>query len=132
MTPAPMPAVRLPPLPSGGGYDALAGWCQQALSAEAVFFLDERGLLVASVGNVPAQAAEAMGARLVFMLEQTDAMKEGGERTRSMSIEFAGSWVSGWRFPMEGLVLTVGAVTAKPLPPNAGTIVAKGFAAPAR
>jgi hypothetical protein len=63
------------------------------------------------------------------MLEQTDAMKEGGERTKSMAIEFAGSWVSGWRFPMDGQILTVCAVTSKPLPPNAGTIVSKAFGA---
>lgn len=124
--------VRVPPIPTSGGYDAIAVWCQQVLSAEAVFFLDDRGLLVASVGNVPAQTAEAMGARMVFTFEQADAMREGGERTKSISVEFAGSWLTGWRFAIENVVLTVIAVTPKPLPANVGTLVAKAFAQPIR
>lgn len=131
-TPPPMAPVRVPPIPTSGGYDAVAAWCQQVLSAEAVFFLDERGLLVASIGNIPAQTAEAMGARMVFTFEQADAMREGGERTKSISVEFAGSWLTGWRFAMETVVLTVVAVTPKPLPANVGTLVAKAFAQPIR
>jgi hypothetical protein len=125
--PAPAPA-RLPPVPTAGGFDARAAWCREALSADAAFLIDERGLLVASVGSVPAPEAEGMGARLVFTFDQADAMRRGSDRARAITVEFGSSWLTGWRFPLEGIVLTLGIVSPRPLAPGAAALVARAFA----
>lgn len=126
---APTPApLRMPPPPTSTTFEGRTTWCRDALSAEAVFLLDERGLLVASAGAVQSGEAEGMGARLVFTFEQTDAMKRGTDRTRSISIEFGNSFLTGWRFPLEGVILTLCVVTSKALPPGAAAIVARAYA----
>lgn len=122
------PPLRMPPPPTVTTFEGRTTWCRDALSADAVFLLDERGLLVASAGAVQSGEAEGIGARLVFTFEQTDAMKRGTDRTRSISIEFGNSFLTGWRFPLEGVILTLCVVTAKALPPGAAAIVARAYA----
>lgn len=124
-TPAPL---RMPPPPTNTTFEGRTTWCRDALQAEAVFLLDERGLLVASSGAVQSGEAEGIGARLVFTFEQTDAMKRGTDRTRSISIEFGNGFLTGWRFPLEGVILTLCVVTSKALPPGAAAIVARAYA----
>jgi hypothetical protein len=122
------PPLRMPPPPTTTTFEGRTTWCRDALSADAVFLLDERGLLVASAGTVQSGEAEGIGARLVFTFEQTDAMKRGTDRTRSITIEFGNSFLTGWRFPLEGVVLTLCVVTSKALPPGAAAIVARAYA----
>jgi hypothetical protein len=123
------PPLRMPPPPTTTTFEGRTSWCRDALAAEAVFLLDERGLLVASAGSVQSAEAEGVGARLVFTFEQADAMKRGTDRTRSITIEFGSSFLTGWRFPLEGVTLTLGVVTAKALPAGAAAIVARAYAA---
>jgi hypothetical protein len=131
-TPGPLPA-RVPPLPAATTFEARTAWCREALGAESVFLLDERGLLVASAGTIAASEAEGVGARVVFTFEQADAMRRGsGDRTRSICVEFGNGFLTGWRFPAEGVVLTVCVVTPKPLAPGAAAIVARAYASLAR
>ena len=127
----PLPA-RVPPLPAATTFEARTAWCREALGAESVFLLDERGLLVASAGSVAATEAEGVGARVVFTFEQADAMRRGSDRTRSICVEFGSGFLTAWRFPAEGVVLTVCVVTPKPLAPGAAAIVARAYASLAR
>jgi hypothetical protein len=130
-SPGPLPA-RVPPLPAATTFEARTAWCREALGAESVFLLDERGLLVASAGSVAAAEAEGVGARVVFTFEQADAMRRGSDRTRSICVEFGSGFLTAWRFPAEGIVLTVCVVTPKPLAPGAAAIVARAYASLAR
>jgi hypothetical protein len=130
-TPAPLPA-RVPPLPAATTFEARTAWCREALGADAVFLLDERGLLVASAGSVPSAEGEGIGARRVFCFEQTDAMRRGTDRTRSISVEFGSGFLTGWRFPSEGVVLTLCVMTAKALPPGAAAVVARAYGSSGR
>lgn len=127
----PLPA-RVPPLPAATTFEARTSWCREALGADSVFLLDERGLLVASAGSVTAADAEGVGARVVFTFEQADAMRRGSDRTRSICVEFGSGFLTAWRFPAEGIVLTVCVVTPKPLAPGAAAIVARAYASLAR
>lgn len=125
--PTPWPG-RVPPLPAAATFEARTNWCREALGADAIFLLDERGLLVAASGGMTPSESEGIGARLVFSFEQADAMRRGADRTRSIAVEFGNSCLTGWRFPIDGVTLTLGVVTPKPLAPGAAAIVARAYA----
>lgn len=123
---APLPP--LPPLPANGTWEALVGWCRAALGGESAFLMDEHGLLVALAGKLGHDEAEGIGGRLVYLFEQADEMKGGERTTRSVSLGFGVSHLSGFRIAIAGgVLLTLGIFTAKPAHPEAGAIVARAF-----
>ncbi len=122
--PAPPPAAASlePPAVAPGGFGAgvftpVLEWARRAASADAAFLLGPDGLLVAAVGSLAPDEAEACGARLVVALDQARAMSaDGGERT-AVSVESGEKVLTAFRVVApEGIRLTVGLAGAAHVP----------------
>ena len=79
--------------------------------ALAVLVMDNRGLLIAYRGALLEHEVEALGARLVFAVDQVSQMELEGNEPSSMAIRFESSWLSGYRVTLgEDAHVTVGIV----------------------
>jgi len=107
------PLTERPPRPAApqGPVDwtSLLGWVRALVGADAVFLTDTSGLLVALAGELQADHAEPMGARLVLAFEHADRMEADANASRFMVVDFGGSVVSGLRVDLpEGGRLVLG------------------------
>ncbi len=96
-------------------WNELLDGCLSAADAEAAFVMDGQGLVVATRGNISADDAEAIGARLMVALDQAAEIGNRGG-SYSVAIEFDGSWLTGLRLHLhDAKSLTVGLVAHGPL-----------------
>lgn len=90
--PAAAPAPPEPPAIAPGGFGAgvytpLLEWACRAASADAAFLMDPHGLVVATVGALEPEEAEAFGARLMVALDQARAMSGDGGPEATVAVE---------------------------------------------
>ncbi len=120
----------IPPVPwspemmGSGGWRHLTGWAVEAVDADAVFVVDESGLIVAAEGILPAEDLEAAGARLLAIFEQTERMLVARGPARTVSVELRRGWLVGLRIAArtqggDEAALTVGVLVPRPLPSGA-------------
>ncbi|MCA9620994.1 MAG: hypothetical protein KC731_18355 [Myxococcales bacterium] len=139
--PAPEPAPRgytsfaaAPPARSGGemaelgedvpwsdemagseGWGKILEWCVDAVAADCAFVVDDRGLVIASRGNLPNDVVDETGARHLMAFEHTDRMQPD-HPSQSITVELGQGWLSGVRVGAEdGERLTIAVQAALPL-----------------
>jgi hypothetical protein len=112
-----VPAPAAPPEPPAiapGGFGAgvftpLLEWACRAASADAAFLMDPHGLVVAAVGSLTPDEAEAYGARLMIALDHARAMSAEGGGEAAVAVEAGDRVVTA--FPAtasDGIPFTVG------------------------
>ena len=86
------------------------------MGGEAALVVDERGLAIANLGNLGSDEAEDVGARLVIAMDQTLRMEGLGAEAGCIGVEFGARWLTGIRVVGGGAEVTIGLVTAQPVP----------------
>lgn len=81
-----------PPVVEPGGFDAgsltpFLEWACRAAAADAAFLLDPHGLVVAKIGSLSAEEAEAWGARLEVALDPARAVPGAADEGTAVAIE---------------------------------------------
>ena len=106
-----------PPMPDNvsgsGGWTTLLEWCVVDLDTDAAFLTDDRGLVIASVGALGSDDAQAIGARMVIAFNQADRIDRS--ESRSISIELEAEWLTAIRVPLGDEHLTLGVLGREPL-----------------
>ena len=90
--------------------------CLVATGAKAAFLIDVQGLVVSTSGMQAAQA-EKLGGRLMIALDQAAAMnsQDSAGARAAVSVELADQWLTGIRFPRDGVQLVLGVIGPRPL-----------------
>lgn len=115
-TPEDMPFNWEPEMAGPAGWHVLLSRTQQAVHATGAFVVDPQGLVIACVGHVPGDGAEAVGSRLAFAFEQADRMGEVGTRSQAITIELGDHFLSGLRIAVcDEVRLVVGVCGNQPL-----------------
>ena len=129
--PAPVPTPTPTPRVFGaGGWENLLEWTLAATGSEAAFLMDPHGLVVACRGPLPAGQAERLGARLMVALDQARRMAPTEEEDISVTVQFGEVFLTGFAAPLsDGILLTAGLVSRKPVEPSARGAVARALAA---
>jgi hypothetical protein len=120
--PAPRPQLPLmtrreplrAPAPAFGsaGWNKLLDACVAATTADAAFFMDPQGLIIASRGPRAGDDLEGVGAKLMAAFDQADRI-EGLHSTLSMTVETARGTLHALRLAQpDGSLLTLGLVVA--------------------
>jgi hypothetical protein len=84
-------------------WDDLADSCMAAAQAHGAMIVDPTGQVVTARGQWPEPGPEAIGRRLVAMMEKT----LGDAPTRSVSAPLAGEHLTAWRVPVAEDFVTV-------------------------
>jgi hypothetical protein len=97
------PKVAPDDLSTPPSWDDLADACLVAARAHGIMIVDPTGQVVTARGQWPEPGPEAIGRRLVAMMEKTLA----DAPTRSVSAPLAGEHLTAWRVPVAEGYLTV-------------------------
>ncbi len=97
-------------------WESLLRWTLQLTNAHSAFLIDGQGLVVTAVGELGAEEAEAVGARLLGALSQAAHLPENGAPLPTVCIGLNGSWLNGFSVPTaDDTTLTLGAYGEAPL-----------------
>lgn len=113
-SPAPAAPPLEPPAIAPGGFGAgvftpLLEWACRAASADAAFLMDPHGLVVAAVGSLGPEEAEAFGARLMIALDQARAMSAAGSAETTVAVESGEKVLTAFAaMASDGIPFTVG------------------------
>lgn len=102
----------------GNAWGSLLEVCMEITSADAAFILDDRGLLLASVGTVDADEATDVGSRIIEAMDQLGRARTLGDDVESLSVMYAPRkvWLTGMRIAGRADdSYTIGVVGALPL-----------------
>jgi hypothetical protein len=105
----PAPPVVVPGEFGAGAYTPLLEWACRATLADAAFLMDPHGLVVATVGSLATEEAEAYGARLMVALAHARAMDASGEQGATIAVEAADRVLTAFSATAsDGIPFTVG------------------------
>lgn len=110
--------MNSPALPSYRTFDwsSFLEECSRRTYAEACFLVDEGGLLIALLGDLSVERAQALGVSLMMVLAEVHRMRHGLNPSRSVAVEAGNSWLCGFRVQANTTrTYTVGLVVADPI-----------------
>jgi len=76
-------------------WDRLLAWARRLTGAEAVFVIDEHGLVIAVHGEMRMEELERIGVRLLAALDQARRIEVDQPSIPSVNVPFGDRWLSG-------------------------------------
>lgn len=87
----------IPEMEGPPGWAVLLQRAMELTAAEGALVVDPQGLVIASLGTLPGEGADAIGARLTIAFAQADHMGNMGGKARSLTIQLDNRWLTGLR-----------------------------------